>query len=519
MKRKALHKVLCIVLTVVLVLSMAGCKKTDKDTSNPGGAKTTPATTDEGKKEDTPTEAVVNENEIKKPETITIMVDKTLLDEASGQQQFKDKFFELTGIKLEIIQPDHNTYYDQVALAFTSGMEADAIILGSSYYAAYAANGALWDMTEAWENSESKSSGRVNADYIDALKIDGKLYGFSPARGNGCITYLRQDWLDKLNLSVPTNYNEYMEVLRAFTEDDPDGNGTKDTYGVTASGIIGPEVPFTNYLPEFWQDAYPDFYEKADGTWVDGFTDEAMTGALTRLKDAYSKGYIDMEVVSNTTSACRDKFYAGNVGAFTYWAGKWNMTMEQNIQTNFPNASLVAIDPITEVGKYIERQPPVWAITNACENPEGVFKYLIEAMVDGSDGQLLWTYGAEGTHWEKAADGTFTQLPDPEVPTSTFLSAHVDPMLSISAWEDPLANTRDTRISVSSDKFLNSSYVAKLVVSTEAMSNYQATLTDIRTVIVADVVTGSMSVEDGIAAYKTQATDMVNEILAQLNSK
>lgn len=515
MKRKALRKVLCIMLTVILVFSMAGCKKTNKDTSNTEGVTTAP--TEAAQKEETPTEAVAEVKEIEKPETITIMVDKTLVDEASGQQQFKDKFFEITGIKLEIIQPDHNTYYDQVALAFTSGMEADAIILGSSYYGAYAENGALWDMTEAWANSESKASGRVNESYVDALKIEDKLYGFSPARGNGCITYLRQDWLTNLGLTVPTNYNEYMEVLRAFTEDDPDGNGIKDTYGVTASGIIGPEIPFTNYLPEFWQDAYPDFYEKADGTWADGFTEEAMSSALTRLKDAYSKGLIDIEVVSNTTSACRDKFYAGNVGVFTYWAGKWNMTMEQNVQTNFPNASLVAIDPIAELGQYVERQPPVWAITSSCKNPEGVFKYLIEGMIDGGDLQMLWTYGAEGTHWETAADGTFTQLPDPEVPTSTFLSAHIDPMLTISTWNDPLANSRDTRISVSSDQFMNKSYVAKLVVATEAMSNYQATLTDIRTVIVADVVTGSMSVEDGIAAYKTQAGDMVNEILAELN--
>jgi len=140
-------------------------------------------------------------------------------------------------------------------------------------------------------------------------------------------------------------------------------------------------------------------------------------------------------------------------------------------------------------------------------------------MVDGGDGQMLWTYGVEGTHWETAADGTFTQLPDPEVPTNTFLSAHIDPVLTVSTWEDPLEASRDASISVSSEKFANNSYVAKLMVSTDAMSNYQATLTDIRAVIVADVVTGSMSVEDGMAAYNTQAGDMVTEILAELNSR
>lgn len=522
MRKNVRKRFMSCALILILLFSITGCKQNENENTSSSVVTTAPAenTAEDTTKEDTTAAVATPEaatDGIEKPETITIMVDKTLVDEASGQQQFKDKFFEITGIKLEIIQPDHNTYYDQVALAFTSGMKADAIILGSSYYAAYSAQGALWDMTDAWNASESKASGRVNETYVDALKIDDRLYGFSTARGNGCVTYLRQDWLDKLGLKVPTTYDEYMEVLRAFSEDDPDGNGIDDTYGVTSAGVIGPEIPFTNYLPEFWQDAYPDFYQKADGSWVDGFQEDAMINALTRLKDAYSKKYIDMEVATNTTSACRDKYYAGNVGAFTYWAGKWHMTIEESVKTNFPEASVVAIPPIAELGKYVERQPPVWAITNSCKNPEGVFKYLIESMMDGGDGQMLWTYGAEGTHWEKAANGTFTQLPDIEVPTTTFLSAHIDPVLTIANWDDPLASTRDARINTSTDIFIKNSYVTPLTVSTDAMANYQATLTDIRTVIVANVVTGDLTVEEGIAEYKDQATTMVDEILAELN--
>ena len=523
MKKSFIMKFVSVALMLVLIISITGCsKKNDGKTDTSGGG--TKTSGQEGKKEesnagtsnDGKTEDVTEGAETVKPEKITIMVDKTLVDEASGQQAFKDKFKEITGVELEIIQPDHNTYYDQVSLSFTSGMEADAIILGSSYYAAYASQGALWDMTEAWNNSRAKASGRVQEGFIEALKVNGSLYGFSAARGNGCLTYLRQDWLDNLGLQAPTTYDEYIEVLRAFTEDDPDGNGIDDTYGVTAAGIIGPETPYVNYLPEFWQDAYPDFYQKEDGTWVDGFQEEAMIGALTRLKDAYSKGYIDMEVASNTTSACRDKYYAGAVGAFTYWAGKWHMTIEENVKVNFPEATIAAIEPIAELGQYMERQPPIWAITSSSKNPQGVFDVLIESMVDGGDGQMLWTYGAEGTHWENQG-GTFVQLPDPEVPTNTFLSAHYDPMLLIADWEDPLAASRDARITDSASKFAAHSYIVPLVVSTEKMQEYAPSLIDIRAVIVANVVTGDMSVEDGIASYKQQAGAQVEEILAELN--
>ena len=49
------------------------------------------------------------------------------------------------------------------------------------------------------------------------------------------------------------------------------------------------------------------------------------------------------------------------------------------------------------------------------------------------------------------------------------------------------------------------------------MANYAATLKDIRTVIVADIVTGDTSVEDGMANYHKQADSMIQEILDSLN--
>lgn len=517
--KKNWKRIASLLVASTMLVSLAGCSKSDSEnnsTSTPTPTQATTNTTDNTQATTTP-EATVDE--VVKPEKITVMVNGTLLDVASGQNEFVARFKEITGVELEIIQPDHNTYYDQVALAFTSNSVPDVLILGAQQYAAYATEGALWDMTEAWNNSESKASGRIDESYVDANKIDGALYGITPASGNGCITYVRKDWLDNLGMAVPTTYAEYVEMLRAFTEDDPDGNGADDTYGATAAGIIGPELPWTNYLPELWQNAYPDFYQQADGTWVDGFTQDTMKEALTRLKDVYSKGYLDMEVATNTTSACRDKFYSGQTGVFTYWAGKWNLTLEQNVQANFPEAEVVAIPAIAELGSYVERQVGGWVITSACENPEGVFKYFIETMIDGGDGQMLWTYGVENVHYAVDANGVYSQLPDPEVPDNTFLSAHIDPVLTISTWEDPLASARHARITESAELFKSSCVIAPLIVPTETMSAEQSTLIDARSVIVANVVTGDMSVEDGIAAYIDEQGDLSDTIVAELNAR
>lgn len=459
-----------------------------------------------------------NEGNIKKPEKITMMCDGTVFTKANGQDKFIEKWEDLTGIQLEIIQPDHSAYYDVLGQTIASGDWPDVMLLSPTYYAGYADEGALWDMTKAWENSELKASGRINdEELIDSLYIDGKLYGFANSRGNGCITYVKKKWLDNCGLDVPTTYDEYLNMLDAFTNGDPDGNGVNgDTYGVSAAGLIGNEAPYVNFLPEFYQDAYPSFYQKDDGTWVDGFTEDAMKDAMGRLKDAYSKGYIDKESLTNSTNDCRTKFYEDKFGVFTYWAGTWATNLKRNLEANGRDGELVAIPPIKEVGKYLERRPPVWAITSKCENPEGVFKYFIETMLDGGDMQTLWTYGVEGTHWSTQAetvcgntysDGEFHMLESLEKPGTQYTKNNIDPMLSISDYVDD-ADPGQAQIAeearASQQTFNDNSRLAPNIKSTDEMSQYNGDLTTLKNSIIADVVTQGLSVDEGYQRFEDE---------------
>lgn len=68
------------------------------------------------------------------------------------------------------------------------------------------------------------------------------------------MTFLRKQWLDNCGLDIPTTYEEYLEMLDAFSNGDPDGDGINgNTIGVSAAGFVGNEAPYTNYLPEFYQ--------------------------------------------------------------------------------------------------------------------------------------------------------------------------------------------------------------------------------------------------------------------------
>lgn len=534
--RRVLGISMAAVMTASLALTGCGSGGTE-DTSAESQTQGT-ETAEEGSSAGETTEAAGTEaaggaEDPEKPEKITIMANGTIPTKVNNRDAFEARWEELTGIDLEIIQPDHDAYYDVMGQTFASGPDnwPDVILMGGTYYTGYANEGALWDMTEAWENSELKASGRLNDEsIIEGVKLNGALYGFPVARGNGCITYVKKAWLDNVGMDVPTNYEEYIAMLDAFTNGDPDGNGVNgDTCGVSAAGLIGVEEPYINYLPEFYQDAYPSFTQDENGVWYDGFLEENFRGALERLRDAYNKGYIDKETLTNGTNDCRNKFYENRFGVFTYWAGTWATNLKVNLEANGLDGELVALPPIEEVGTYIERTTPVWAITNACENPEGVFKYFIESMVDGGDMQELWTYGVEDVYWSTKAgevcgntyeEGEFHMLESLEKPGTQYTRNHIDPMLAIFDWEGDPGKASIAPEAMESQQTFNDNCRQMLYVpSTEEMGQYNGDLMTLKKTLVANVVVQGMSIDEAYAEFEAGGgVDWSNAIVESLNA-
>lgn len=530
-------KLVSVLLVAAMVTSMGcggaddkGAASTDTNTSN--NAATTGTESAGG--EETPAET----SDVEKPEEITIMVDGTVFTQENAQAEFIAKLEELTGIKINVIQPDHDAYYDVVGQTIASGDWPDVMILSSTYYAGYASEGVLWDMTEAYANSDLKARQDAfgSTSVIDGVRLDGKLYGMPAARGNGCVTYVKQAWLDNCGLTAPTNYDEYLAMLEAFTTGDPDGDGVDgNTYGLSAAGFIGTEAPYINYLPEFYQDANPSFYKDADGTWKDGFTEDSMKAALERLVDAYSKGVIDPTTLTNGTKDCRDKFYSDEFGVFTYWAGTWATNLKTNLEKNGLSGDLVALEPLPEVGQYLDRIPPVWCITSTCENPEGVFKYFIETMQDGGDIQFLWTYGVEDIHWTTAAEtlfegeetekvyaeGEFHGKENLETPGTQYTKAHIDPYLAlVELANDPKDASAAEETKESSTMFAENCVSATLVPSTDKMSELNGDLTTLKNELIAKVIIGEMTIEDAYAKYEADGgADWSQQIVDSLNAQ
>ena len=498
--------------------------------------------------------------------SINIIVDGTITATVdAGQAEFKAQWEEAVGeklghpITLNITQLDHSDYSGTVSRTLTTGQPGDAgypdaLIMSATMLRQYQTTGLLWNLASAYDNAEFQS--RVNFPQVNEniRTADGAQYGFAPTYGNGCVTYIKQGWLDAAGKTIDDikTFDDYYALLKAFTENDPDGNGAGGTYGVIAAGFGKlDEAPFINYMPEFWQGAYPSFYQK-DGTWVDGFTEQATIDALGRLHQAYADGIIDPDTEEAGTKQAREKFFSNDQttseGAFTYWAGTWLRTLSDNLVKNEvkkadgSQETLVQLPPIQEIkdtwGGYLNREAPVWVITDDGDGDDAreqaIFDALFETMLDGDKVQTLWTYGAEDVHWSTKAeefktnegteneatytyeDGQFHLKQSPNDPNTIWKKNHLDAVLVIA----PLTNgfvSDDPLVTEGNNFFLENAVDAPAAASSETLSGVEADLVSLKTQLVNMAVVGEITPEDAVAQYTEQFGDVCATILEELN--
>ena len=135
----------------------------------------------------------------------------------------------------------NSVYPDKLNVTLASGKLPTIMMIPDKIpsFVSAVRNGAFWDLTSYLKDYPNLS--KANDITLENSEIDGKVYGVYRARPlgrNGF--YFRQDWLKKLGLQEPKTIDDFYNVLKAFTNDDPDGDGKKDTYGMVISKFTGP---------------------------------------------------------------------------------------------------------------------------------------------------------------------------------------------------------------------------------------------------------------------------------------
>ncbi len=230
--------------------------------------------------------------------------------------------------------------------------------------------------------------------YITAM--DGNIY-YIPYIADGEVSqcwYMRQDWLDKLNLERPRTTEEFYQVLKAFREQDPNGNGQQDEIPLFSNGA---KTSFNTMLPLWGANCW--WYADDAGKIHFGPAEENYKQAHIDLAKWYREGLIDREIYTRGSNSMSTLLSANQGGCTHAWAGS-TATYNDVLKEDISGFDWRPVAPPGEKGS--EARATVseagWAISHSNKNPEAAMKYFDFWFTE--EGRRLANFGIEGKQYE-----------------------------------------------------------------------------------------------------------------------
>ncbi|NOU93223.1 extracellular solute-binding protein [Paenibacillus sp. LMG 31456] len=223
-------------------------------------------------------------------------------------------------------------------------------------------------------------------------KPDGKLYEIGRVIPSSVqiAVFIRTDWLTKLSLQVPHTLDDLLKVAKAFTEQDPDGNGKKDTYGYSLAYLGDEAIDAMNGNTLFIKD--DKLIEE----------DARMKAAVTFKKRLFDEGVVDRDYLTdkNGEKAKKD-FLSGKLGI--YVADNPNVDLLTTLRSTNRNATIAPmLMPKTEFGQYTIRMLNPLQMTTVVyagsKDPVAAVK-TIDFMIAEPTWKSL-KFGTENVHWK-----------------------------------------------------------------------------------------------------------------------
>lgn len=439
MKKK---KVFALALaTAMVVSSLAGCgdSSDSSDSASSGSVSSaadasaasdsTPA--ESGGAEGTASDGSVSLPLVDEPTTLTVFVP------ANGEYSYEEnlqtiELEEATGIHLEFITAAaSDNIQEKLSVLFASGEMPDIILTGVSASNRY---------DKATEQSLGEQGLVIDlSEYIDTISVgykkafdevegfreyvttqDGSIYSLPNLDGSlhiqyNCKLWLNTEWLDNLGLSMPTTTDELYDVLKAFKEQDANGNGDPNDeipLSTVTSGA-GTQIDGALMMP-FQITSEEDKLYVDDGVVTFAPVQDGYKEGLKYLNQLYEEGLLNPESFTWDKDTQVNTNEAGDecvIGAFlaqrpgyacdlttSPYSEKWEQYQSVPALEGPDGQCYSLWNP------YAGFQSGMTFISSTCENPELAFKLLdylaTEEMTYRS------ALGVEGVHYELLGDDT-----------------------------------------------------------------------------------------------------------------
>ncbi|MGG1514408.1 extracellular solute-binding protein [Paenibacillus oryzisoli] len=249
------------------------------------------------------------------PYKMSIMLPSFNPEPMSTDGEIFKKIQSVTNTELKLNWVPSATYTDKLSATVASG-ELPTVITVLNQKAPFIINsvrsGMFWELGPYLKDYPNLS--RMNPIALNAISIDGKVYGIYRERdlARDGVT-LRKDWLDNLGLKEPKTIDEFYNVLKAFTNNDPDKNGKNDTIGLVEQ-----------QTPAGWRDMLIWHGGPADWEFRDGKVLPAhMSPAYLETMKFYKKLY-DEKLMNLDFAVVKDGRQVMNKGTAGAWVANLN---------------------------------------------------------------------------------------------------------------------------------------------------------------------------------------------------
>ncbi len=420
-----MKKLIALLLAAVMVLSLAAY-----------GAETTPAAAsapDDAAANTPATDTAEAGSEERERVTITIGVVQLPNIEDYETNALTKWWEEQLNIDLEFtcFSSDSSEASTQLALMAAGGEEMPDLLwgmdIGTTAINEYGNDGYFVDLMP-YLNEEHMPNfwAAVNAEGIDpSVKTNlftylkdpdsGAMYGFPsyqvslPDTVLGMM-FINHEWLDAVGMEMPTTTEELYEVLKAFVEQDPNGNGEKDEIGIFSNNSYRSDcIKLLLNCFVYIHDTY--FWNVTDGQlWAPQITDEYRQ-ALIYLNKLCTEGLLDESSFNSWDAAAVYPYFTpadgeaivGVIGAYPILSAD----PTSNVQRQY-SPLLISEDVTGKGGWGPFYDGSYWSatvITADCE-PEKIDRVieLVDLMYT-EESLMRMRFGAEGSGWAYLAEG------------------------------------------------------------------------------------------------------------------
>lgn len=324
------------------------------------------------------------------------------------------------GINLEFIQPPASNRAEMFQLMVASGNLPDIIQYQNEYVGGgekAVADGVFLPINDYLEEYCPDYLIRMNEDPSrprDCMEDSGLMYWFKNIMNRRQQSYngllIRGDWLEKLNLEMPTTYDEMHDVLVAFKENFTGGEAPmeiyQDGFGYGQAWCGGFNIEVETPTNDWF------FYDEDAGEVVCSAFQDGFKEYIEMMAQWYAEGLIDPNYTTNIAPwGNPERIGSNKTGVYT--------GMFTQAGNYYQNSGIV------EEGGYFDLVPPLnknesdehrfgqyrpssvntngFVITSACKNVEAALRLINYFYTE--EGSLLANYGLEGVTFEYGEDG------------------------------------------------------------------------------------------------------------------